>query len=79
MDNVPLLVSLFTDCTPATTIEMLKIIRIGQKVFEVCRVQNDGAGYSYQAEWRFWHIMDGLQLDFIEKLDIEATEKTDGK
>lgn len=27
MDNVPLLVSLFTDCTPKTTTEMLKIMQ----------------------------------------------------
>ena len=27
MDNVPLLVSLFTDCVPATTKEMLKIMQ----------------------------------------------------
>ena len=28
MDNVPLLVSLFTDCVPATTKEMLKIMQV---------------------------------------------------
>ncbi len=27
MDNVPLLVSLFTDCTPESTAEMLKIMQ----------------------------------------------------
>ncbi len=27
MDNVPLLVSLFTDCTPSNTTEMLKIMQ----------------------------------------------------
>ena len=33
MDNVPLLVSLFTDCVPATTKEMLKIMQ--ESVFRV--------------------------------------------
>ena len=28
MDNVPLLVSLFTDCVPSTTKEMLKIMQV---------------------------------------------------
>ncbi len=38
MDNVPLLVSLFTDCTPETTTEMLKIMQEYGEVRYLCEV-----------------------------------------
>ena len=42
MDNVPLLVSLFTDCTPATTREMVRIL---QENCEVVAVLGSSANY----------------------------------
>ena len=40
MDNVPLLVSLFTDCTPSSTQEMVKILQ-AKKSFEIITQKNN--------------------------------------
>lgn len=34
VDNVPLLVSLFTDCTPETTCEMIKIMQVIERILK---------------------------------------------
>lgn len=54
IDNVPLLVSLFTDCTPDVTREMLQIMQDYQEV--VCIMGSaencDNAGVFMQADAR---------------------------